>query len=516
MLSTLRANQQEMTQAIADGYLQMLREKEAAKQEEYIKAREYYEGVHRTQLTERTRQFLNLKYDAEFNANYCHMVVNAKADRLSITGFKTDEEEEKSEASKAIMRWWKRNRMDRIQGIVHHAAIRDGDAFVLVEWDKLANLPRFHYEPAFAGDGVMVYYSDERRDEIAFASKHWRISLGGNAGTMRRLNLYFPDRIEKYVSKDNEAAGRWQPHVEDENAEIGQGYLGQAGIVWWTDNRQANGLPLGVPIVHFKNNDTGNQFGITHLAHVMPLQDALNKSLIDLIAAMDLNGFPMMVGFGDDWTEAKTGPGAILSTNATPDEADFKILPGLDPAGLINAYNMLVMEIARVSGTPLSYLQSSGQVAAEGTMKQQETALISQVQKAQVDFGNAWEDVMTIACRLSVAFGDGKDAVTLDDDMMIEAVWKDAQIRNEKEQAETLAIKVTQLGVSKDQAQTEMNYSPEQREAFAADALANEARMMNNQVRLETQQAKMQQSMTQTDNEAANSPPSQQTGANAA
>ena len=509
MLSTLRANQQEMTQAVSDGYLAMLREKEAAKQDEYIRAREYYEGIHKTQLTERTRTFLNLKHDADFNANYCHMVVNAKADRLSITGFKTDDSKEATDTDKAIMRWWKRNRMDRIQGIVHHAAIRDGDAFMLVEWDAVAKLPRFHYEPAFAGDGVMVYYSDERRDEIAFASKHWRISLGGNAGTMRRLNLYFPDRVEKYVSRDTETAGRWQAFTEDENTEVGQGYLGQAGIVWWTDNGQANGLPLGIPIVHFKNNDTGNEFGITHLAHVMPLQDALNKSLIDLIAAMDINGFPLMVGFGDDWTVAKTGPGAIISTNASSSEADFKVEKGLDPSGLIAAYNALVMEIARVSGTPLSYLQSSGQVAAEGTMKQQETALISQVQKAQIDFGNAWEDVMAIACRLSMAFGDSADAIKLDEDMMIEAVWKDAQIRNEKEQAETLAIKVTQLGVSEEQAQVEMDYSPEQRESFAKAKLENEARAMKNAVTMQSEQAKLKQGMNQTDNEAGNKPPPQ-------
>ncbi len=494
MLNFPRQGQNDIDAALRSGYLAMLREKEAAKQAEYIKSREYYEGIHDTEFIDRVRQFLRVGSSQTFNANYCHMVVNAKADRLTVTGFKTLE----SDDSKVYGQWWKKNRMDRKQGIVHTAAIRDGDSFVLVEWDNVAKMPRFNYEPAFAGDGVMVYYSDERRDEIAFASKHWRVSLGASAGTMRRLNLYFPDHIEKYISKDGVNLGQWGAYLEDENSEEGQGYIGQAGIVWWTDNGTSSGLPLGVPIVHFKNNDVGDHYGISHIAHVMPLQDALNKSLIDLIAAQDVEGFGLLVGYGDDWSGIKVGPGAIVHTTAPKTEAQLERLAGGNPDGLIAAYSMLVGEIARVSGTPLSYIQSSGQVAAEGTMKQQETALVSQVQKSQIDFGNAWEDCMIIARRLNNAFSDN----TLDEDVIIETVWKEAVSRNEKEQAETLAIKVEKLGITQDQAQVEMNYSDELRQEFAREKMKQEAKEAQMMAKQQAPNDKsMQQNMNQTDSE---------------
>lgn len=434
-------------------YIKDLMHRERARMEEYIKAREYYDGVQQAQLTDRARQYLNVSRDAEFTINYCPMVVDAKADRLTVSAFDTDGDEQ----SDMLWDWWRKNRMDRTQGIVHRAAVRDGDAFVLVEWDEQANMPRFYYEPAYAGEGVMVYYSEEHREEIAFASKHWVIKYGSNTGKMRRKNLYFPDRIEKYVSHDDVNAGAWQPYRDDNTDDVRMGGLGMAGVNWWTDDGTENGEPLGVPVVHFKHNDTGEYHGTSHLAKVMPIQDAVNKSMIDMLAVMDTAGFGLLVGTGTDaWTGVKVAPGAIAAVSKPANEANLTRLPGDNPEGLLKVYNALVMEIARVSGTPLSYMQSSGQVAAEGTMKQQEVALITQVKKSQVDFGNAWEDVMMLARRLHNAFSTEPE---MDTDIIIDTIWEDAESRNDKEEAETLAIKVEKLGVSEEQALTELGYN---------------------------------------------------------
>lgn len=484
--------QQQGIQAVQQSYVQDLMNRERARSADYIRAREYYDGVHRTQLTNRTREFLNLKADADFNVNYCPMVVNAKADRLSVSGFDIDD------AQKDILwKWWRKNRMDRTQGIVHRASIRDGDAFVLVEWDNVAQMPRFYFEPAYAGDGVMVYYSEERRDDIQFASKHWRINYGENAGKMRRLNLYFPDRIEKYISHDDVALGNWMPYMDDETAMM-PGRLGNCGCIWFTDTGTESGKALGIPIIHFKHNDNGDCYGISHLANVMPVQDVLNKSMIDLIGAMDVAGFGLLVGTGADWTGTKVGPGAIVSVTKSSSEANLTRLPGDDPAGLLAVYNALVMEIARVSGTPLSYFQSSGQVAAEGTMKQQEVALVSQVKKSQIDYGNAWEDVLTMARRLYNVYGEGG----MDEDEMIDTVWDEAESRNEMEQVQTLSIKVQQLGVSEEQAQTEMGYDATQIAAFKREKMRRQAMAIRNMAGMAApagQQQAAQQNMTQTE-----------------
>lgn len=500
MLNIVRPYAQDYQDNVRAGYLAYLRSQMVARQTEYILYREYDEGVHRTQLTERQRQYLQAKQDIEFTANYCPMVIDAKANRLKVNGFDCEDDAQKN----IMWGWWRKNRMDGKQTVIHRAAVRDADSFVLVEWDNDAGIPRFHFEPAYAGDGVMVYYSDEHRDEIEFASKHWRISRGLNAGKARRLNLYFPDRIEKYISNDDTDMGKYLPYTEDID-DIGMGYIGMAGINWWTDNRTQAGKPLGIPIVHFKHNDKGDSYGTSHLADVVPIQDAIDKALIDLIGAMDTDAFDILAGYGtSEWSSLKVGPGAIAAVSASPQEAKLERINGGDSTTkLLAGYSALVMEIARISGTPMSYFQVSGQVAAEGTMKQQEIALVSQVEKTQTDFGNSWETVMTIARRLENAFGKGG----MDEDVLIETVWQQAESRNDMEQAQTLAIRVGQLGVSETQAQTEMGYNETQIADFKREKLRNQAMALriaagnSNAPPNQNGQQTAQQNMTQTENQ---------------
>jgi hypothetical protein len=503
MLNIIQPLLSDMQKEIKRSFLDDLNNRERARQDGYIKARQYYDGIHNTQLTDRMREFLHIDVEQDFTANYCPTVVNAKADRLKVTGLKVEDDEQ----AEILWSWWRKNRMDRKQGIVHLTAGRDGDSFVLVEWDKEANMPRFNYEPAFASEGVMVYYSEERRDEIKFASKHWQIKHGGDAGTTSRLNLYFPDRIEKYISKHDISSGDWMPfNKEDEIDSIEEGHIGMAGVSWWTDTRKEGGNPLGIPIVHFKNNDTGESFGTSDLAKVMPIQDAVNKSLIDVLAASDSEGFGQLIGYGTlKWESMKTGGGAITATTLKKGDANLERLEAGDPSNLMAVYNNMVIEIARITGTPLSYFQQTGHVAAEGTMKQQEISLVSQVEKSQTDFGNSWEDCFIIARRLSNAFSDNNPE--LDEDQIIDTVWEEAESRNDKVQAETLSIKVDKLGVSKEQAQLEMGYDSVERASFTRanlreTALAIRGRMAIVPVNNDNETAA--QNLNQTENEEAN------------
>jgi hypothetical protein len=491
-------------QAFREWYMEQLNESV----ELTIQWREYDDGLHHVQLNDRTRQFLGVDANHKgWSANFCSSIIDNKAHRLNVSAFNTTNKDKKEDKQKDVLwDWWRKNRMDRKQGIVHRASIRDGNAYVLVSFDEKANQPRFDFEPTYAGEGMMAYYSDERRDEIKFVSKSWRILYGEGAGKKRRVNLYFPDRIEKYLSNDDVGWGNYQPFVDDTTDDVEDGQLGRAGVTWWTVDRTQSSEPLGIPIVHFKFNDGGDSYGTSVLTNVTPIQDAVNKSVIDLIGAADTAGFGLLVGFGGDWTTAKVGPGAIVSTNKSPSEADLRRLAADNLEQLIKVYQAFVMDMARVSSTPLSHFQISGQVAAEGTMKQQETALVEQIKKTQVDYGNNWEDVLKIGRRLYNTFAKGKDVVKLDEDVMIDTIWKDAESRNEKEQAETLAIKVQALGVSEEQAWTELGYDATTKSAMRTAALKKQADALRNQVKMGIGNPQAgQQNMTQTENENDNS-----------
>jgi len=405
------------------------------REDRYRAYREYYDGDHDTQLTDRQRQYLQLKVGEEFNGNYCPIVVDALVERLTVTGFETDES-----AQETFWEWWKLNRMDHQQGIVHTAAVRDGDSFVLVGWDNDEERPTFTFEQAFDGnEGAMVHYSRDTRKPM-FASKQWE-----DDEDRKRLNLYFADRVERYMADDG---GDWAPF----NAN------GLPPVEDWggMDN------PLGVPLVHFAHRDQGYNFGRSDLRDVMPLQNAFNKAIIDLVAAADTTAFRIYTMLGDDPTDLDITPGCWVYSLKPPggeDSAAIGHIPGEDLSKLIEFKDAFAMEIARVSRTPLSFFQISGHRPAEGTLKQEESGLVARASKAQVGFGNAWEDVMQMAAKLHNFFGgEGRN---LPDDLQIDTQWNDPETRNDRTYYETLKVK-GELGVPQEILWQEMDYSPEQ------------------------------------------------------
>lgn len=434
-------------------YLRHLENVEQATQRNYKLYRDYYDGLHATQISERIRRFLNVKGDVEFNINYCPIVVDALAERLKVTGFDAGDQGE------VMWEWWRDNRMDAQQGVVHLGAIRDGDFFELVEWDNDEGRPCFSFEMACAdGEGVKVHYSKEKRNKIEYASKRWKMGDGRN----RRLNLYFEDHVEKYISASAGREGDWQPYIEQgddrDGSVIMPGVFGNCGWLWWTDNQAESGKPIGVPIVHFKNRDQGYDLGQSELANVIPIQNALNKSMIDLIGAADTSGFPMYVGTGADWSDTRVGPGRV--TYSTDPAAKFGKLDSSDLKPMIEVKDTFAIEIARVTRTPISYFQAGGQMPAEGTLQQQEVGLVAKGEKCNVDYGNAWEDMMKIARRLNNVFGG---SAKMDEKQRIEAQWKPMQTRNELEHIQTLTLKKQLLGSGGDEIiWGEMGYDADQ------------------------------------------------------
>jgi len=437
-----------MPNAVQVSFLEWLATEDTDRAARYAAYRQYYDGNHDTQITRRMRRYLELKIGEEFNDNYCPIVVDALVDRLTVTGFEADDADQ-------LWKWWQANRMDGVQGIVHTAAVRDGDAYVLVEHD--GERPVFSDEPAWDGhEGIKVHYSKEHRRQIAFASKRWRVEAegGSDAGKARRINLYYPDRVEKYISHDDHFDGNWSEYRED----------GKPWPLPWT--HPSTNEPLGVPVIHFKNRDQGYNYGASELRDVIPIQNALNKSIIDMLAAADLTGFRLYLALGFDPGTLDIAPGQVIYTTRPPsgeDSADFRAINGEDLRPLIALKDSFVTEIARISRTPLSYFQVTGQIAAEGTQKQQEAGLVSRAKDRQVAFGNAWEDALIMARRVHSAFGGGP----MPDQQAIGTQWADPETRNEREHLESLRLKA-ELGVDAETLLGEMGYNADQRAEIMA------------------------------------------------
>jgi hypothetical protein len=155
----------------------------------------------------------------------------------------------------------------------------------IVDWDARQWDAGMVGHAAFDGDSGVRVYTDPSCGALRFAAKRWQVSDPFNRANngRTRLTLYFQDRIEKYIS------------IKGANKGIG-------GTIWeqWRDSAaepwpipwaDAQG-PLGLAVIPF-NNPGGSE--IEQLIH---LQDALNKTDVDMIATTDTAGFRILYASG--------------------------------------------------------------------------------------------------------------------------------------------------------------------------------------------------------------------------
>lgn len=366
-------------------FLRWLKADDAAQQADYKLYRQYYNGVHNVPLTQRQEDYLQ-RNGVLFRFNFLQLPVKVLAQRLQVDGF--DAPAPYGGETGDLWEWWNFNRMDAQQKAVHRSAMVDGDSYVLVEWDEAAGMPRFFHEPAYDGsEGVKVTYTTSGRREIAFASKRWREVDANTGKTWRRLNVYTPDAVYKYRTSSDTDAG-WAK------------YQDEGDPTWPLD------WPVGVvPVVHFRHDDDGGNWGRSELDDLIPVQNALNKAVIDLLEGADKTAFQLITLSGAKAEGLEVGARQVLYTSVQ--NASWGYIPAGDISKLIDLKNDFIVTLAQMSQVPLSYFQVTGQVASAETQKADDTGLVAKAEDTAVSFGNSWEDVMRMAIRLQAAFGGG-------------------------------------------------------------------------------------------------------------
>lgn len=369
-------------------YLRFLAEDDANQQAHYVRLREWYDGNHDVPLTDRQQEYLAVDSHFEFAVNYLRLPIDLCVERLIVAGF--DGPEGIGGPDGLLAEWWEANRMDAMQGQAHRATIKDGDSYILVEWDGNRGIPLFYHEPAYDGmEGVKVHYLSNTRREMTFASKRWqerRMNERGDFETVRRLNIYRPDVIEKYIER-----GRgWEP-------------LQEPGAAW------PEAWPAGViPVVHFRWQDDGRNWGESELEPLIPLQMMLNKAILDEAEAADKHGAMVPTLTGDKWPEGVSiRAGDVMSTKN--ENARFGSIPPGDLSQLRARINDYIVRMAQISHIPLQYFQLTGAIASADTQAADDSQLTAKVSAQSTALGNAWEDVMRVALALNGTFGNGRN-----------------------------------------------------------------------------------------------------------
>src|SRR5215218_9841563 len=193
----------------------------------YHRSRRYYQGVHQRMIQNDRLANIFGRLFRDFRLKLCKPVVDSLSDRLQVSGFSAPDADGEDTNAQDV---WKRNRMARRSGQVHLEAISVGDAFVLV-WPDDANRPTFYPHRAHE---VAVDYSTTEPGLITRAAKLWK----ADADTVR-LTIYYPDRVERYVSRRVTSSGSQLPARQYADPYYtGSGLLEQSDVDLYGDGGQ--------------------------------------------------------------------------------------------------------------------------------------------------------------------------------------------------------------------------------------------------------------------------------------
>ncbi len=402
------------------------------------RCRRYYDGDHDAGLNNNMRKMLNVsstarrvdhasnEYDpnsAPFNDNYMAMVVDAKVDRLELLGIDGDDPSVSEWASNLL----EVNRISELQLQISESASIDGDTYVMLEWDVEQGQARFVHEPAYDGvSGIVVMYESVYAVMPTLAIKIWHItSEGGETADTLRVNVYTATTIRRYISH---AGGDLRFYTDS------------------TVDNQAPGIqrnPLGfVPIYHYRNNSARHdQYGRSDLDDAIPLQDALNRTMVSMIMTSELTGFPVRWAKGGWIMPSALEPGTTVNiSGGKPVSKDDVFEVGTFEQGVITPFvqqaEWLIQQIMTITRTP--HPNGADGNASGESLKQRESGFLGKVKRAQISYGNTWEQLMRGAWEMQKTYGN--DAPP--DYEMFNPRWSKPDIRSDKEIMENVKLLV--------------------------------------------------------------------------
>lgn len=409
------------------------------------KCERYYEGDHEL-------AFAMAKFRAAFGAifeafasNWCKLLVDTSVERLQIDGFRFDQGQE---ADQEAWRIWQANGLDAGSMLAHTDAVKCGTSYLLVTPGD-GQTPQITVEHP---SQFIVAYESGSRSRRAAALKRWVDDSGKTYAT-----VYLPDGVYKFergVATD-------VPLVLPASYGGAGGWRERAGV---TFQEEGAGIVTAVPLENDPHLVWG---GRSDLEDVVPLQDAINKTITDALINSEFHGYPQRWATGVEIpTDPVTGElrtdlfaassGSVWAVGA--EDAKFGQFEMGDLEQYTKLADMLVRHLSAQSRTPPHYLVGEIVNASGDALKAAETGLSYKTKRKQLFFGDPWEEALRVAFLLK---GDQTRARAIG----AETIWSDPESRSWGELVDA-AVKMRTLGVSYEAIWTFLGFTPQQQREF--------------------------------------------------
>ena len=354
---------------------------------------DYYSGDQPIRYAaERLRDIFENK-QTRFTQNWCMVVVNAVCDRLRLMRWNVQDDEALSDQLNLL---WRSSGLTADMEAADRAVAITGEAFVLA-WPGETGAEAFYHDPRICN----VWYDPENPRKKRMAAKWWN-----DDSEVWWLNLYYPDRILHY------------------RADAGNTIKASSFLLVSEEVNTAG----RVPIFHLYRDRHILQGELTS---VIPLQDAINKLLADMMIAAEFGAFRQRwIITNTDTTKLKNNPNGVWELpGAAPGEqpTEFGEFEAAELTNYLSAIDRLAASIGIITQTPRHYFYAQGGDPSGEALIAMESPLTRKVQQYQARLGDGWADVA--AFMLSI---DGVEIDALD----ISPVWADAETVQPRTEAE--------------------------------------------------------------------------------
>ena len=412
----------------------------------YKHAESYYEGANPEVFLDQRwyRLFKNAALDFRFN--YSKTVVDSVLNRLEINQVLTTSED----AQNYIDQIWEQTDLKLDINEIHRNALVYGDCYAIVWPDSNGTLAIDYNSPLTTA----VVYDQENPRIKSFAAKMWQITEADGRKTIK-LNLYYPDRIEKYAGMG-----------EIENLTAGNG---SQFVLIETVNNPWN----EVPVFHFR---TYKQYGKPEHADAFGPQDAINKLIATHMLTVDYQGAPQRYALSnggvsaelDDFADdanarenlgaLKNGPGELWYLQGVTQVGQFQ---PADPDTFTKPVLEFVNAMAAITSTPTHYFVKGSYIPSGQALRVAEAPLFKKVLNRQLAFGSTWRDLFKFMFRVEGVVAE------------VEIKWTNPESIDSLENWD-IAVRKRSVGMPVEQILLELGYDPEIARQIAESAQPDE------------------------------------------
>lgn len=357
----------------------------------YDEAKTFYDGKSNEKFTSAALQKALGSDTSTFLFNYSRIVVESRLNRMEVSAIITED----GSADDILADIWTRNQLDQEIQDALEGALVFGDSY-LIAWDGEEGVDVFYNDPR----STRIIYDVENPRKKRFAIKRWM------EGDKLRVNLYYSDAIEKYISKKKASATPKDSDFEQ--------YFDEGSEAWPVPNESGK-----IPVFHLR---TSRQYGQPEHRQSYGPQNSINKLLTTQISSIEFATAPQRYFLQDPTANSGVDPISDFGSNFARDDDDddsvsnLKAGPGgvwnlkgissvgqfdpVSPDTFVVPFKSFIESMSTVTSTPMHSF-NVGALPSGESLRAAEAPLNKRVASLETLFGGVLADLHEFALELN-------------------------------------------------------------------------------------------------------------------